>query len=1177
MAAAKKAKAKKPAEPLDPAEEAILESIRRARQVFASGSGTTLAILKEADAQLSAKLEAIANKAGAKETFTEASAVVYRKQIQVVTQYLEARMNGHTDAQARKAIAVAVKDTVTVAKALEKKFTGLTRPLALESQQMQDEAVRGTGASLLRKHQSSWKRYGATMVADFERTMRAGALSGLTHEQMVSRLVSAGKMGGVHARGLHANEPGYFPEPTSYVRKRYWAERIVRTETANAHNAGALQAMNITRNTEFPDLCKKILAVFDTRTAPDSVAVHGQIRKLEEMFVDGAGRHYLHPPARPNDRETIIPWRPHWENNATTQPAPPEVQAEAIVEAQPNPLGAERKEGLKAALAKAKEKVLAQKQAAQQQKEQAQAFELAKAKAQAAQAAGTQALGQAVLADAAVLKAAAEKVTAAALPGAKFNAAKAKAAEYLAQKEALAKAKAEAKAAEEAARAEALAKARQEKLESDAKKYAALLKDKEVVTTAKELTDSLKALAKEKPHVFAQVWADATGKPASAVLGKLGKPMTLGQAALQAAKKLQPDLDYPKPKPKTPPAPPKPPPTKAEIADAVKLELQATKSAKPAIAIFGKLTDEQVEALLEEHAPHLSAKEVEEFVKGKATKGGSVKAVLKWWDQAEQEAAAHTFEKEPVGGQTYVNVFDASKKKVAFFFEENGQYVVKPPAYVSLPQTAFSTPEAAKAYSVQVGKQVASYKAQQPTPVKPAAIDVKPPAPVAPGEMRWSPKYEAPERKLADLKSDPAKDIAKNLKATRAGHAVALDQDYIENFDVEVKLEKVAGEQQVVVRFKVTGHRSAEVLQRLTDAGAKQGQYGYRRLKDWKQDTLEFGADTEKASDGTVAKVLQHRGVSITMLQDRNRQYYPDSSELAAGHNVVELRFPGSAKDAMAKAQGAFDLMGIDTSRPSEAALVAYKRSKIMAYADVDAAKDLAKANNRLPGTIDSIWKKAVKRNPKLADIEADAEVREVGPGKLALYSSTITKQLTDAGVRWIRHDSTAPRDVIEQILVTDPQSGLLASRERYQRGLFTQGMSTSRDFETGGADSVFVRLQTTEGVKPGSYNSRWTFEIDPSEAGRLDAYVFNGDEYGKAGNIRDRLTVDKIAATTRNGNLSGSNEMMLQRQVSPGSIRRVVSNDRKERDALVKSLKEAGRDVINGIPVEEFVVYSGT
>lgn len=94
--------------------------------------------------------------------------------------------------------------------------------------------------------------------------------------------------------------------------------------TASAYNDARLIGLHETRE-EHPHIGKKILAFFDQRTAYDSVMVHGQIRALEDSFIDGAGRVYLMPPSRPNDRETVIPWMldGSWEETPSTSALPP--------------------------------------------------------------------------------------------------------------------------------------------------------------------------------------------------------------------------------------------------------------------------------------------------------------------------------------------------------------------------------------------------------------------------------------------------------------------------------------------------------------------------------------------------------------------------------------------------------------------------------------------------------------------------------------------------------------------------------------------------------------------------------------------------------------------------------------------------------------------------------------
>lgn len=431
----------------------VEETLNRAGQNFTK-VGTLPSILSEADQRLSERLHKVVDRRGGADVrFSEASALIFRKQIRLVQQYTNKRLLGLTHDQAKQAIRVSVKDTVSLAKAMEQRFRGVSQPLAIETQGWMDRATRGTNASLLQQHRTSVNRYGDRMILDFERQLRVGLLTGMSHHEIVSRLVDTGKLGGIKAAGLHRNDPRWFPEPTSYVKKRYWAERIVRTEMAYAANAANLSAMHGMRQ-QFPDMGKKILATFDIRTAPDSVAVHGQVRRLEEYFMDGAGRQYLHPPARPNDRETIVPWRMGWKELPATEPEQKDpAQSKPAVppkgpEASPNSLfddimGANAKVKAKkaeqaAAQAKveqsAKQTAVLVKQTAQQLKEAQAAQAAAIAKAKAAEAAAA--------AKARVEQARAEKL-----------------ARQRAAAEARAKVEAEKRAAIEAAKARKLAEA----------------------------------------------------------------------------------------------------------------------------------------------------------------------------------------------------------------------------------------------------------------------------------------------------------------------------------------------------------------------------------------------------------------------------------------------------------------------------------------------------------------------------------------------------------------------------------------------------------------------------------------------------------------------------------------------------------------------------------------------
>jgi len=92
----------------------------------------------------------------------------------------------------------------------------------------------------------------------------------------------------------------------------YELERIARTETLNAMNAGRLNAYEKSGVAEYK---MWRAAINNKRTAADSKRLHGQIQLLGDPFVDTkTGDECMHPPNRPNCRCAMIPLRKLPEN-----------------------------------------------------------------------------------------------------------------------------------------------------------------------------------------------------------------------------------------------------------------------------------------------------------------------------------------------------------------------------------------------------------------------------------------------------------------------------------------------------------------------------------------------------------------------------------------------------------------------------------------------------------------------------------------------------------------------------------------------------------------------------------------------------------------------------------------------------------------------------------------------
>jgi len=134
---------------------------------------------------------------------------------------------------------------------------------------------------LLEYYQVSRETYGMEAIQRMRASMARGTLSGETTAQLTERL----------ARDIDL--------------PAWRAERIVRTEGSFA--AGFRQLHDAADAFEGDDDWRKqLIATFDPRTGDDSYYVHEQTRRLDEPFEDDAGRSYMHPPNRPNDREVMV-------------------------------------------------------------------------------------------------------------------------------------------------------------------------------------------------------------------------------------------------------------------------------------------------------------------------------------------------------------------------------------------------------------------------------------------------------------------------------------------------------------------------------------------------------------------------------------------------------------------------------------------------------------------------------------------------------------------------------------------------------------------------------------------------------------------------------------------------------------------------------------------------------
>jgi hypothetical protein len=282
----------------------VLESDRDQMQRMVQGSGAdvTRKLLQSTQKDLEKRLrEAEGLRGPGKGSFTAVQLRATLKQVRHLLVQLNRSLKNVIVDHGKKAAELAAGNTAKYLIIADQAYRGVgTMPLALDLAELLGSAMSETEASILRRIASGLEghpgkegvlaRYGSDVIEHFEKKLQKGIVGRKSLDEM--------------REDITAESPFLQGAP------RHWADRIVRTELAGAHNRAQWESVR-EADDQLGDMVKILSATFDERTAADSYAVHGQIRRPEEAFETWQGL-FQHPPARPNDREVVTPHRISW-------------------------------------------------------------------------------------------------------------------------------------------------------------------------------------------------------------------------------------------------------------------------------------------------------------------------------------------------------------------------------------------------------------------------------------------------------------------------------------------------------------------------------------------------------------------------------------------------------------------------------------------------------------------------------------------------------------------------------------------------------------------------------------------------------------------------------------------------------------------------------------------------
>jgi hypothetical protein len=258
-------------------------------------------IYEKARADIEAQLARL-RRAGKGSTFTAQHLKAVLVQVRDGIFAFQEAMGEHLTKEGQLASTLAQRHLIRTVEVAEKQFTGLTPVLSTDRAAILRGVREDVEPSLLDRYEASKAYYGGPAIENIKGSLAQSLVQNETVDAAVNRIAASGG---------------------AFDRERWRAERIVRTELAYTYGATSQATMETMRDKDMPELQKRLVATFDSRTGEDSEELDGQTVDVDSPFVwERETKHgvetveYDHPPNRPNDREVVIPWSEEWGDRA---------------------------------------------------------------------------------------------------------------------------------------------------------------------------------------------------------------------------------------------------------------------------------------------------------------------------------------------------------------------------------------------------------------------------------------------------------------------------------------------------------------------------------------------------------------------------------------------------------------------------------------------------------------------------------------------------------------------------------------------------------------------------------------------------------------------------------------------------------------------------------------------
>lgn len=342
-------------------------------------------------------------------------------------------------------------------------------------------------------------------------------------------------------------------------------------------------------------------------------------------------------------------------------------------------------------------------------------------------------------------------------------------------------------------------------------------------------------------------------------------------------------------------------------------------------------------------------------------------------------------------------------------------------------------------------------------------------------------------------------------------------------------------------------------------------------------DPALLAIDAADFDEPTLARYLRH----LRTFADEAPKAFLGWAGGAKSSSRGLLPAPG-AVDPSAGLRSAMKAAGLDLEAPRTAGALASEVPPAVARRLLDfgvlLSRSSAAASKLCAAEIDDLGLDRLRAAAQSAGFDpADARLQdlrfeEVYPGYFTVVDPSLPDRLAETGARYLYSTAETAERVMDLLL-----EGQKASATRFGEGRLVQGKSSSADFSTGGAFSVFTRLVTESAIQKSSSFMNWggsrPFKVVLSRdvLARLDWYGYNGDNYGRSTNLTAAHHGEALVKTIQES-YSGSNELMFPVGNAPAFFDFVVCETDAQRKKLLDLLAGRGIQSFNGKPIEQFV-----